>query len=175
MDQMDIMKALESNVSRNSALDVLMQVDEYLDTLNVYAYPNWFKGEIVEGPEIEKYWVTVTLMYPYKLMPDPDAALRLKKHGARVFYGKDVFKEPKKIMTPDDLEPTGEDGKRRPKRISKPIWLVTIEMPRQFVSEFDSNKITINGMDIDTSEVEGAYDSDYDNEMNPDKQELGVD
>ena len=25
------------------------------------------------------------------------------------------------------------------------------------------------------SEVEGAYDSDYDNEMNPDKQELGVD
>ena len=44
-----------------------------------------------------------------------------------------------------------------------------------FVSEFDSNKITINGMDIDMSEVEGAYDSDYDNEMNPDKQELGVD
>ena len=30
-------------------------------------------------------------------------------------------------------------------------------------------------MDIDMSEVEGAYDSDYDNEMNPDKQELGVD
>ena len=44
---------------------------------------------------------------------------------------------------------------------------------RQFVSEFDSNKITING-DIDMSEVEGAYDPDYDNEMNPDKQELGV-
>ena len=36
---MDIMKALESNVSRNSPLDVSMQVDEYLDTLNVYAYP----------------------------------------------------------------------------------------------------------------------------------------
>ena len=35
--------------------------------------PNWFKGEIVEGPEIEKYWVTVTLMYPHKLMPTPGA------------------------------------------------------------------------------------------------------
>jgi hypothetical protein len=29
-------------------------------------------------------------------------------------------------------------------------------------------------MDIDMSEVEGAYDSDYDNEMNPDKQDLGI-
>ena len=61
MDQMDIMKALDGNVKRKSALDVLMQVDEYLDTLNVYAYSNWIKGEIVEGPEIEKYCILVTL------------------------------------------------------------------------------------------------------------------
>ena len=47
-------------------------------------------------------------------------------------------------------------------------------MPRQFVDDFESNKITINGMDIDMSEVESAYDSDYDNEMNPDKQDLGI-
>mgnify|MGYP003643641116 FL=1 len=69
---------------------------------------------------------------------------------------------------------TDENGKRKPKRLKKPIWLVTIEMPRQFVNDFDSNKITINGMDIDMSEVEDAYDSDYDNEMNPDKQDLGI-
>ena len=29
-------------------------------------------------------------------------------------------------------------------------------------------------MDIDLSEVEGAYDTDYDNELNPDKQDLGI-
>ena len=171
----ELKQTLDNLVDSSNDLNVLLEFEEVLDNLNIYSYKNWEYGEVIAGPEVSKYWVTVTLMYPYKLMPDPDAALRLKKHGARVFYGKDVFKEPKKIMTPDDLEPTGEDGKRRPKRISKPIWLVTIEMPRQFVSEFDSNKITINGMDIDMSEVEGAYDSDYDNEMNPDKQELGVD
>ena len=107
-------------------------------------------------------------------MPDPDAALRLIKHGARVFYKKDTFIEPIKIRTPDDLQAADEMGKRKPKRVKKPIWLVTIEMPRQFVDDFESSKITINGMDIDLSEVEGAYDTDYDNELNPDKQDLGI-
>ena len=59
------------------------------------------------------------------------------------------------------------------------IGLISIQLLRSngcrvIGLDFDSNKITINGMDIDMSEVEGAYDSDYDNEMNPDKQDLGI-
>ena len=170
----ELKQTLDNLVDSSNDLNVLLEFEEVLDNLNIYSYKNWEYGEVIAGPEVSKYWVTVTLMYPYKLMPDPDAAMRLIKHGARVFYGKDTFNEPKKIKTPDDLEQTGEDGKRRPKRIKRPIWLVTIEMPRQFVNEFDSNKITINGVDIDMSEVEGAYDTDYDNEMNPEKQDLGI-
>tara|TARA_Y200000002_G_scaffold380002_1_gene390496 strand:+ start:2541 stop:3074 length:534 start_codon:yes stop_codon:yes gene_type:complete len=170
----ELKDTLDGLVDSSNDLNILIEFEEVLDNLNIYSYKNWEYGEIIAGPEVTKYWVTVTLMYPYKLMPDPDAAMRLIKHGSRVFYGKDTFMEPKKVITPDDLEQTGEDGKRRPKRIKKPIWLVTIEMPRQFVNEFDSNKITINGMDIDMSEVEGAYDTDYDDEMNPDKQDLGI-
>tara|TARA_X000001036_G_scaffold26810_1_gene22312 strand:- start:290 stop:820 length:531 start_codon:yes stop_codon:yes gene_type:complete len=171
----ELKDTLDNLVDSSSDLNVLIDFEEVLDNLNIYSYKNWEYGEVIAGPEVTKYWVTITLMYPYKLMPDPDAAMRLIKHGARVFYGKDTFIEPVKITSPDDLMPEDENGKRKPKRIKKPIWLVTIEMPRQFVSEFDSNKITINGMDIDMSEVEGAYDSDYDNEMNPDKQDLGID
>lgn len=170
----ELKDTLDNLVDSSSDLNVLIDFEEVLDNLNIYSYKNWEYGEVIAGPEVTKYWVTVTLMYPYKLMPDPDAAMRLIKHGARVFYGKDTFIEPIKITSPDDLMPEDENGKRKPKRIKKPIWLVTIEMPRQFVNEFDSNKITINGMDIDMSEVEGAYDSDYDNEMNPDKQDLGI-
>ena len=170
----ELKQTLDNLVDSSSDLNVLIEFEEVLDNLNIYSYKNWEYGEVIAGPEVTKYWVTVTLMYPYKLMPDPDAAMRLIKHGARVFYGKDTFIEPIKITSPDDLMPEDENGKRKPKRIKKPIWLVTIEMPRQFVNEFDSNKITINGMDIDMSEVEGAYDSDYDNEMNPDKQDLGI-
>ena len=170
----ELKDTLDNLVDSSNDLNVLIEFEEVLDNLNIYSYKNWEYGEVIAGPEVTKYWVTVTLMYPYKMMPDPDAAMRLIKHGARVFYGKETFMEPVKIQTPDDLEAPDESGKRRPKRIKRPIWLVTIEMPRQFVSEFDSNKITINGMDIDMSEVEGAYDSDYDNEMNPDKQDLGL-
>jgi hypothetical protein len=170
----ELKDTLDNLVDSSSDLNVLIDFEEVLDNLNIYSYKNWEYGEVIAGPEVTKYWVTVTLMYPYKLMPDPDAAMRLIKHGARVFYGKETFIEPIKITSPDDLMPEDENGKRKPKRTKKPIWLVTIEMPRQFVNEFDSNKITINGMDIDMSEVEGAYDSDYDNEMNPDKQDLGI-
>ena len=170
----ELKQTLDNLVDSSSDLNVLIDFEEVLDNLNIYSYKNWEYGEVIAGPEVTKYWVTVTLMYPYKLMPDPDAAMRLIKHGARVFYGKETFIEPVKITSPEDLQAADADGKRKPKRIKKPIWLVTIEMPRQFVNEFDSNKITINGMDIDMSEVEGAYDSDYDNEMNPDKQDLGI-
>ena len=170
----ELKNTLDNLVDSSSDLNVLLEFEEVLDNLNIYAYKNWEYGEVIAGPEVSKYWITVTLMYPFKLMPDPDAALRLIKHGARVFYGKDTFVEPIKIRTPDDLQAADEMGKRKPKRIKKPIWLVTIEMPRQFVDDFESSKITINGMDIDLSEVEGAYDTDYDNELNPDKQDLGI-
>ncbi len=61
------------------------------------------------------------------------------------------------IITPDDLgQVDPETGKRKPKTIKRPIWLVRIEMPRQYVDEFESSKITINGVDIDMAEVDGA-------------------
>jgi hypothetical protein len=163
MKEIEELKAtLDNLVDSSSDLNMLIEFEEVLDNLNIYAYKNWEYGEVVAGPEVSKYWITVTLMYPRKLMPDPDAAMRLTKHGARVFFGKEVFIEPV------------ENNKRKPKRKKTPVWLVRIEMPRQFVDDFESNKITINGMDIDMSEVESAYDSDYDNEMNPDKQDLGI-
>lgn len=175
MKEIEELKAtLDNLVDSSSDLNVLLEFEEVLDNLNIYAYPNWEYGEVIAGPDVSKYWVTVTLMYPRKLMPDPDAAMRLIKHGARVFMGKDTFIEPVKVTSPDDLEPADENNKRKPKRVKKPIWLVRIEMPRQFVDEFESGKITINGIDIDMSEVDGAYDSDYDNELNPDKQDLGM-
>ena len=171
----ELKDTLDNLVDSSSDLSILIEFEEMLDNLNLYAYKNWEYGEVIAGPEVSKYWITVTLMYPFKMMPDPDGALRLTKHGARVFMGKDIFIEPKKIETPDDLMPPDpETGKRKPVRVKKPIWLVTIEMPRQFVDDFEASKITINGMDIDLTDVEGAYDTDYDNEMNPDKQDLGI-
>lgn len=166
-------QTLDNLVDSSSDLNILIEFEEVLDNLHIYSYKNWEYGEVIAGPDVSRYWITVTLMYPYTMMPDPDAALRLIKHGAKVYFKKDELLEPVKITSPDDLgEPDPKTGERKPKKKKTKIWLVTIEMPRDFVDEFDSSKVTINGMDIDMSDVDSAYDSDYENDIAPDKSEL---
>jgi hypothetical protein len=166
-------QTLDNLVDSSSDLNVLLEFEEVLDNLHIYAYKNWEFGEVIAGPEVTRYWISVTLMYPEKLMPDPDAALRLIKHGAKVYYRKDVLKEPVKIVDPDDLGPLEPRSMQRKAKVKDtPIWLVQIDMPRDFVDEFESSKITINGQDIDLGDVDSAYDTDYDNDLNPDKEEI---
>jgi hypothetical protein len=161
MDQKDIVSQLEKNVKRGSALDTLMQVDAVLDNLNIYAYKNWIEGEIADGPHIERYWVTVTLMYPYKLMPDPDGAKRITDNGGRVFYAQDELTTAAKLVEPEDRDPEGDP--RRPnqpaaKKIKRKVWLVTLELPRSFMDSMTTDKIKVDDMAIDTDAVEDAYD-----------------
>jgi len=161
MDQLDIVKQLDKNINRNSALDILMQVDAVLENLNVYAYENWIEGEIVDGPKIERYWITVTLLYPYKLMPNPDGAMRLIEKGAKVYFAQDELITAAKLKTPDDIDHNGDP--RRPnrpaaKKLKRPIWLVTLEIPRQFMDAMSASKLQIDNMEIDTDQVENAYD-----------------
>lgn len=169
----ELKQTLDQLVDSSSDLNILLEFEEVLDNLNIYAYKNWEYGEVLAGPDISKYWITCSLMWPRNLMPDPDGALRLTKHGARVSFKKDTIIEPIKIVTQADLEiAPGTDGKRRAKKKNTPIWIVNVEMPRQFVDEFESSKITINGTDIDLSEVDGAYDSDQDLDLTPEKSDV---
>jgi len=161
MDQLDIISQLDKNINRNSALDVLLQVDSVLDSLNIYAYKNWIEGEIVDGPDIERYWVTLTLMYPHKLMPDPAGAERIMAKGGKVFFAKDELITAAKLVTPDDV--SDKPDERRPdmpaaKKIKRPIWLVTLELPRNFLDSMTSDKVKIDDLSIDTQTVEDAYD-----------------
>lgn len=160
MDQSKIIDRLEQNVTRGSALETLMQVDSVLDTLNVYAYKNWLEGEIVDGPMIERYWVTITVMYPREMMPDPDGAKRLVDKGCKVYYAKDEYKTVAKLVTPDDMDRgnVGPDGKPNAKEVIRPVWLVTMEIPRQFMDAQVTDKVKIDDMNIDADSVEAAYD-----------------
>lgn len=172
-DLNDLKQTLDNLVDSSSDLNVLLEFEKMLDDLHIYSYKNWEYGEVLAGPDVSRYWVTVTLMYPYKMMPDPDGALRLIKHGARVFFGKDKFVEPVKIVTPDDLGPEDpQTGKRKPKMKKSTVWTVTIEMPRSYINEYESSKIVINGIDIDLSEIDSAYDSDINDNISPDKNQI---
>lgn len=151
-----IYTTLDDAFGSENVLDTLIEFERVLDQLDIYVYKNWRRGEIVQGPKIDRYWITVTLMYPYKLMPDPEGALRLIDHGCKVMMGEDTLKHVGKIdLGSDDY---GREMDPEKKIVSSPVWLVKIIMPRHFVDEIQTDKIDINGKQIDMDDVSDAYD-----------------
>jgi hypothetical protein len=49
-------------------------------------------------------------------------------------------------------------GESRTKTIMKPIWLVTLAIPRKYMDGLSAGKIRIDDMSIDSDDVEQAYD-----------------
>lgn len=165
MEQTDIIDQLGKNINRNSALETLMQFDGTLESLNVYAYQNWIEGEIVDGPRIERYWVTVTLMYPHKMMPDPEGAERLINNGCKVYYAKDKLITAAKLLEPEDVEVDQKDmNKRKAKKVERDVWLITVEIPRSLLDVIETSRIKVEDMELDTDAVEAAYDDGMDDE-----------
>ena len=70
-DIKDVLQNTKKIYMTDSALTSLMDFERVIDELDVYVFKNWKKGELVAGPEYEKYFITCTFMWPYKLMPDP--------------------------------------------------------------------------------------------------------
>lgn len=155
-----IYKNLENLHNSPSVIETLIEIDRVFDRLDVYAYENWIKGEIVEGPFVERHWIDMTLMYPRRLMPNPDAAMRLIKHGCKVKYGQDVLETFVKVKTADDLV-QAESGETIPRTEKRKIWLINVRIPKTLVSVAEEIK---DVDDIDYEAVESAYEQDLDGE-----------
>ena len=143
----------------NSSLDTLLDYERVLDELDLYAFKNWKKGELVRGPTFEKYYVSAVFMWPNKAMPDPDAAKRLLQYNVVVEYSKDKLKTPTKVENYSDFVP----GTKVPKNEENPIWLVKIKMPSEIVSDAVEGFIELEGRDVDLSELDSSYESGLDN------------
>jgi hypothetical protein len=140
----------------DTILDTLLEFERTLDNAEIFAYKNWILGELVEGPEIGRYWYTTVWMYPYAMMPDPDAGLRLTKLGAKVNFRKGVFKRPVKVEGPEDwVDPQS----KRAKMADSEIWLVTIELPIKYIQRGlqDLDDIIQKDIDDTNEELAGAY------------------
>lgn len=109
----------------------LIQFEDYLDNNHLYAFQNWIEGIIWDGPNVRRYWIDVTLKYPYKMMPDPRGAMRLVNSGAKITYKEDTEVVSIKPEKSDDLDPLT----RKPKEIEEDIWLVNILVPRRFIED----------------------------------------
>lgn len=158
----EIEQNLEKIYDNNSSLNTLIDFENLLDSFHIYAYKNWIEGEIIKGPEISRYWIEVSLIYPYEKMPDPDGSLRLTYHGCKVSYSKQKYIESVEIKTPDDMTMKSNTGKRKPKTKKTYVWFVNIKIPRHLIDEFESGRITVNGVEINMTDISRAKDQNID-------------
>lgn len=126
-------------------LDIMLEVEDVLDSLDIYVFKNWFLGEVIDGPRIKRYWVEITLQYPKKMMPDPRAGLRLMKHGILVSF------------TEGKLEALKETP-------AEPVWLVKVEVPRRLLTGMSNATTDFYDDEIDSDDIESAKDMGVDDE-----------
>ena len=140
------------------SLVTLLDFERVLDELDLYAFKNWITGELVAGPEITKYRVSCTFMWPDQLMPDPRGAQRLLPFDCSVLFKKTMMKIPIKITDPSDYRP----GTHKAKIIERPVWLVEIVMPKSLMSDIRTGSVELEDEEVDLQELDQAYEQDLD-------------
>lgn len=133
-------------------LDILIDVENYFDSNNLYAFANWIDGEVVGGPWVKRYWVKVMLKYPYKKMPNPDGGLRLLKHGTKIRYDIKYEERSVDVKSPSDYQP----GTKKPKIKKHKIWVITLLIPRRFVQNLDSEIMDTYDDEVDVNTVDDS-------------------
>ena len=136
----------------------LMDFERVLDELDIYAFRNWKLGELVSGPKVGRYKVTCIFMWPENLMPDPRGGRRLLPFDCEVQYQRRMIRIPIRIENPDDYVP----GTHKARLISKPVWLVSITMPKSLMSDIRTGSIEIEDESIELDELDRSYEQDLD-------------
>ena len=67
-------------------------------------YDNWMDGELADGPEILRHFVTATFMWPRDKMPS-EGGKRLTDYGCKVFIKKTYMCIPRRVLQSDDFRP----------------------------------------------------------------------
>ena len=128
-DIKDIIKAVENVYDNDTAFTILKDFERVLDQLDLYVYDNWENGELVSGPEITRHFITCSFMWPREEMPDPMGGKRLTDYGCKLFFKKDVYIYPRKVLKQDDFRP----GTKKGKLDQMPVCIVQIRMPKELI------------------------------------------
>lgn len=150
----------------DNTLETLMDFERVLDELDIFVFPHWLSGELVEGPIYEKYFITCTFMWPMKLMPDPRGAKRLLDYKCNIKYIKSFLEYPVKIKTPDDYR----EGTHMPKMAKKPVWLVKITMPKTLMKDIQRGSVSLETHIIDLKDIQQSYEIGLDDDVHKEEQ-----
>jgi hypothetical protein len=161
----DLLKKLNDSTSLT---DVLIQMEDFMDSLDLYVFKNWINGELVEGPDVKRYWVGIKLRYDYEDMPDPAGGMRLLKHGARVKFQQksDTVTQPKDKEAADEAALAAKGGATNAEQETeeKKSWIVEIQIPRRFIEELDDGDLDTHSDDVDSEAVSDARDEDIESD-----------
>ena len=161
-----IVDTIKNIYMSDGSMSILLDLERVLDEADLYAYRNWLLGELVQGPDIGRYSCKCVFMWPYKLMPDPRGALRLKSIGCKVLFGKYHIKVPVEVKDYDDFV----QGTRYPKMQERKVWFVEITVPIELMNDIKEGSIDLADSEIDLSEIDEAYNDDLD-KLNQDSEE----
>ncbi len=167
IDYPSIIDTIKGIFTSNASISTLLDFERVLDEADLYAYKNWDLGELVSGPNLDKYDVSCVFMYPYKLMPDPSAGKRLISVGCSVQYKKTKIKVPVKVQNESDFEP----GTHYPRMTERDVWLVRIEIPKELMNDIREGSIDLAGQNIDLQELDDSYEQEYDKSSHGDQDE----
>lgn len=135
-DIIDVIKNLQTISENNNAFNILKDFERVIDELDIYVFKNWDEGELVAGPNVNRYSVTCKFMWDLKEIPDPEGARRLLDYGCQVTYSKNQILIPRKIKDPSDYR----SGTKKGKIDAHPIWIVTITMPKKLMQDVSIGK-----------------------------------
>ena len=159
IDFVSIVDTIKNVYMSDGSMSTLLDYERVLDEADVYAFKNWKHGELVQGPNVGRYACKCVFMWPYKLMPDPRAALRLVNIGCKVTYGKGEVEVPVEVKDYDDFNP----GTRYPKMHKRKVWFVEVVVPVDLMDDIKEGTIDLADQTIDLSEIDDAYNEDLDN------------
>lgn len=160
VDFVSIISTVKGIMTSDGSMSTVLDFERVLDEADLYAFRNWISGELVQGPDVGRYSVKCTFMWPYDLMPDPRGAKRLTNIGCKVEFAKSKIEVPVEILDYDDFVP----GTRYPKMHERKVWFVRIEIPLELMDNIKEGSIDLADSTIDLEEIEDAYSKDLDKE-----------
>jgi len=131
-DLIQVLKNVQHIYENPGQLKILTDFERVFDRLDIYLYENWKKGELVQGPIVERHRVKCAFVYRTNEMPNPQGGIRLMENGCKITYKKDSLLEPRKIESYADFRP----GTKKPRFDPTPVWIVEICMPNPVLKAF---------------------------------------
>jgi hypothetical protein len=130
-DIVDIIKNIQTLTASDHSFKILKDFERVLDELDIYVYKNWEDGELLAGPNVNRYSVECKFLWPEDNMPDPEGGARLLDYGCKVTYQKEHLLVPRKVHKPSDFRP----GTKKGKIDAHPVWIVGITMPKKLLQD----------------------------------------